>query len=55
MDFNVEINASKEKVWDVLLGKETYPQWTKTFSEDSNVITDWQKGSKALFHDGNNK
>jgi uncharacterized protein YndB with AHSA1/START domain len=55
MDFNIEINASKEKVWDVLLGKETYPQWTKAFSEDSNVITDWQKGSKALFHDGNNK
>ena len=39
MDFNVEINASKEKVWDVLLGNETYPQSTKAFSKDSNVIT----------------
>lgn len=55
MDFNVEINASKEKVWDVLFGVETYPQWTKAFSEDSKVITDWQKGSKALFLDGNDR
>ena len=55
MDFNIEINATREKVWDVLFGKETYPLWTKAFSENSNVETDWKKGSKALFHDGNNK
>ncbi|RZK40785.1 MAG: SRPBCC domain-containing protein [Pedobacter sp.] len=52
MEFNIEINASRERVWDILLGEKTYPQWTSVFSEGSNVITDWQKGSKAIFTDG---
>jgi hypothetical protein len=52
--FKIEINAPREKVWDVLLGETTYPEWTKAFSESSRVETDWKKGSKALFLDGNN-
>lgn len=55
MDFKIEINAPKEKVWDVLFGEKTYPMWTRAFSEGSMVETDWQKGSKALFLDGNNR
>ncbi|TCC87063.1 SRPBCC domain-containing protein [Pedobacter frigiditerrae] len=49
MEFNIEINASREKVWDVLFGEKTYPLWTSAFGEGSRVETDWQKGSKALF------
>lgn len=55
MDFNIEINATREKVWDVLFGEKTYPIWTTAFSEGSNVKTDWQKGSKALFIDASNR
>lgn len=55
MEFNIEINAPKEKVWDVLFGEETYPVWTSAFSEGSKVQTDWKKGSKALFLDGQNR
>jgi uncharacterized protein YndB with AHSA1/START domain len=55
MEFNIEINASREKVWDVLFGEETYPLWTTAFSEGSKVETDWQKGSKALFIDQSNR
>ncbi len=55
MDFKIEIDAPREKVWDVLFGEKTYPIWTKAFSENSNVDTDWKKGSKALFHDGSGK
>ena len=55
MDFKIEIKAPREKVWDVLFGKETYPLWTTAFSEGSTVETDWQKGSKALFLDGSNR
>jgi uncharacterized protein YndB with AHSA1/START domain len=55
MDFSIEINATREKVWDVLFGKETYPQWTTAFSEGSKVETDWKKGSKALFTDESNR
>ncbi|SFH19132.1 SRPBCC domain-containing protein [Pedobacter insulae] len=55
MDFNIEINASREKVWDVLFGEKTYPIWTTAFSEGSKVETDWKKGSKALFLDSSNR
>ena len=51
--FTSTINASKEKVWEILWGKETYPQWTSAFSEGSNAETDnWKKDSKVLFGDG---
>jgi len=50
--FSIIISASAEKVWDVLLGQDTYPVWTSVFSEGSRVETDWKKGSKALFLDG---
>ncbi|MEJ5994377.1 SRPBCC domain-containing protein [Pedobacter sp. Du54] len=55
MDFKIEINAPREKVWDVLFGKNTYPIWTKAFAEGSRAETDWKKGSKALFSDGSGK
>lgn len=47
--FKIEINASKEKIWDILLGETTYPQWTAVFAEGSRAITDWQPGSKVFF------
>ena len=52
VQFKKEISASAEKVWDILLGKESYPVWTAVFAEGSSVETDWQKGSKAIFSDG---
>ncbi|MDQ7948284.1 MAG: SRPBCC domain-containing protein [Pedobacter sp.] len=55
MEFNIEIKAPRKEVWEVLFGKETYPIWTKAFSEGSRVETDWKKGSKALFLDGQNR
>lgn len=51
--FTTTINAPKDKVWEVLWGKETYPAWTAAFSEGSMAETDnWKKGSKVLFTDG---
>ncbi|WP_341840194.1 SRPBCC domain-containing protein [Chitinophaga caseinilytica] len=49
----IDIHAPREKVWETLFGVETYPQWTKAFNENSQVTTDWKKGSRALFTDGN--
>jgi uncharacterized protein YndB with AHSA1/START domain len=54
LEFKISINAPKETVWNLIIGKETYPQWTSVFCEGSKVETDWQVGSKALFLDGNN-
>lgn len=51
-EYEITIDASPKKVWNVLLGTDTYPQWTSPFSPSSQVTTDWQQGSKAIFHDG---
>ncbi|MEJ7560065.1 MAG: SRPBCC domain-containing protein [Pedobacter sp.] len=54
LEFKMTINAPKEVVWNILIGDETYPQWTSVFCDGSKVVTDWQVGSKALFLDGKN-
>ena len=51
--FTNNIQASKEKVWDVLWGDSSYRQWTSVFCEGSHAITDWKEGSKVLFVDEN--
>ena len=52
LTFRITIDATPEKIWDIIIGKDTYPILTSVFSADSSVETDWQKGSKALFLDG---
>lgn len=53
MNFSVEINASKEHVWQILWNDATYRQWTSAFSETSHAVTDnWKEGTKVLFLDG---
>jgi len=52
LEFSIVINASPDKVWNVITGQNTYNQWTSVFAEGSSVETDWKKGSKALFLDG---
>ncbi len=47
--FSARINASTEKVWDLLWSDVTYRQWTSVFSEGSHAVTDWKEGSKVLF------
>jgi hypothetical protein len=51
--FKITLDASREKVWDTLWGDATYPEWTSVFAEGSRAETDWKKGSKVLFLDGN--
>lgn len=43
------IDASKEKVWDILWGAETYSEWTRFFSPGSIMKTDWKVGGKTYF------
>ena len=50
--YKATIAAPREKVWQVLWGADTYPQWTAPFAEGSQVETDWKKGSKIIFLDG---
>src|SRR5688572_18979517 len=48
---SIEVNAPKERVWDVLLKDEFTRIWYAAFSEGSHADTDWKVGSKAIFTD----
>ena len=49
LQFSIDIEAPKEKVWDTLWDDKTYREWTSPFCEGSHVVTDWKEGSKVLF------
>ena len=49
LQFSIKIKASKEKVWNTMLGDKTYRQWVAVFSPGSHYKGDWSKGSKMLF------
>jgi uncharacterized protein YndB with AHSA1/START domain len=46
---SIVINAPREKVWNTMLGKDTYSEWTKAFNPGSTFQGDWTEGSKILF------
>jgi uncharacterized protein YndB with AHSA1/START domain len=48
---SIEINASREKVWQVLTEDRYTKIWYSEFHEGSQAETDWQLGSKAVFKD----
>lgn len=49
LNFSITINAPKEKVWNTMLGDESYRAWTEVFSPGSHYVGNWDKGSKILF------
>ena len=50
LHFEIQINASKEKVWNTMLADETYRQWTSPFNPGGSYYKgDWSQGSKILF------
>lgn len=57
--FETEIKAPVSKVAAIMLGEETYKEWTAEFNPTSRYKGSWQKGSKILFvgtdKDGNDE
>ncbi len=49
LEFSIQINAPKAKVWSTLLNDKTYRLWASVFSEGSHAVGDWSEGSKMLF------
>lgn len=51
--FSTQINASQKKVWDTMLGEETYKQWAAAFNPDPTAETyvegSWEQGSDIKF------
>lgn len=52
LNFKTVINATPEKIWQVLWDDVTYRKWTSAFNEGSYAQSDWKQGSKILFLDG---
>lgn len=52
LKFEVQINASREKVWSALWEDKNYREWTSVFTPESHALSDWKEGSKVLFLDG---
>lgn len=51
-EFETQINAPAQQVWDILWGTDTYKQWTQYFNPGSEIKSDWEVGGKTLFLDG---
>jgi uncharacterized protein YndB with AHSA1/START domain len=50
LHFSIKINAPAEKVWNTMLGEETYKDWTSVFNAGGSTVRgNWEKGSKMLF------
>ena len=49
LHFSIVINASNKKVWETMLGNDTYKIWTDVFYPGSYFVGDWSEGSKMLF------
>ncbi|WP_276134497.1 SRPBCC family protein [Polluticoccus soli] len=48
---HVEMNATAEKIWDVLTAPQYTTQWAAAFSEGTWVETDWKKSSEVIWKD----
>ena len=49
LHYSIKIHAPKEKVWDMMLGKEGYKQWASVFAEGSYYEGTWEQGEKLKF------
>ncbi|MGW8264763.1 MAG: SRPBCC family protein [Longimicrobiales bacterium] len=49
VQFHTTIRAPAALVWEVMLGPETYPRWTRAFVEGSYFEGDWSQGSRIRF------
>ncbi|PQA93961.1 ATPase [Chryseobacterium shigense] len=49
LSYEIVINASLQRVWDVLWNPETYTEWTQFFGPGSVMKSDWKVGGKTYF------
>jgi len=49
VNYTIDIEAPKQKVWQVMLELDTYKEWTGAFHPGSTYEGSWDKGSKIKF------
>jgi uncharacterized protein YndB with AHSA1/START domain len=47
--FSIVIHAPRKRVWEAMLGEESFRQWTEAFAPGSHYVGDWSTGSKMHF------
>lgn len=51
LQYEIDIDANAQKVWNVMWDTHTYSQWTYFFSPSSRMQSDWKIGGETLFQD----
>lgn len=54
LEFYIQINATPEKVWDVLFTQDTYRKWSSAMNEGTYFEGNWEEGSMMKFLDPKN-
>lgn len=49
LEFKININAPKEKVWEVLWEDKSYREWASVFCEGTYAVSDWKEGDVIHF------
>ena len=49
LHFSADIRASRQTVWETLLGRESYRIWTAEFAEGSYFEGTWETGTRMRF------
>lgn len=47
MQFSIEINATKERVWDTLWQDETFRQWASIIDPQTYMVGDLKEGKEG--------
>jgi hypothetical protein len=49
LEFNININAPKEKIWKILWENKTYTDWVSVFCEGTYAVSNWNEGDTIHF------
>jgi hypothetical protein len=54
MQFSIEINATKQRVWDTLWQDETFREWASIIDPETYMVGDLKEGNEIQFISGAN-
>ena len=54
LEFKTQINATPEKVWEVLFTQDAYKKWASALNEGTYYEGNWEEGTTMRFLDADN-
>ena len=54
LEYTIQINATPEKIWDVLFTQDNYKKWASAMNEGTYFEGTWEEGSIMKFLDPKN-